>query len=57
MDTTRRYPRTLNEAFPSDASYACSIERGAARVSLIGPLLIASVLLVLLGTVVAVVAS
>ena len=27
METTRRYPRTLNEAFPSDASYACAIER------------------------------
>lgn len=27
MDTTRRYPRTLNEAFPNDASYACAIER------------------------------
>lgn len=27
METTRRYPRTLNEAFPTDASYACAIER------------------------------
>ena len=25
-NTTRRYPRTLHEAFPADASYACAIE-------------------------------
>ena len=25
-DTTRRYPRTLNEAFPGSATYACAIE-------------------------------
>jgi hypothetical protein len=25
--TTRRYPRTLREAFPRDADYACAIER------------------------------
>lgn len=27
MDTTRRYPRTMAEAFPRDPSYASSIER------------------------------
>ena len=26
MDTTRRYPRTLNEAFPRTADYANPIE-------------------------------
>jgi hypothetical protein len=25
-DTTRRHPRTLDEAFPSTASYACPVE-------------------------------
>lgn len=24
---TRRYPRTINEAFPSSAEYSCAIER------------------------------
>lgn len=26
---TRKYPRTLNEAFPRTAEYACTIERPA----------------------------
>ena len=26
MDTTRRYARSMREAFPQDASYACAIE-------------------------------
>lgn len=26
--TTRRYPRTMNEAFPRTTDYACAIERG-----------------------------
>ena len=26
METTRRYSRTLNEAFPGTADYACAIE-------------------------------
>jgi hypothetical protein len=25
--TTRKHPRTLNEAFPGGADYACAIER------------------------------
>lgn len=25
--TTRRYPRTLREAFPGSAEYACAVER------------------------------
>lgn len=25
--TTKRHPRTLNEAFPGTAEYACAIER------------------------------
>ena len=26
MNTTRKYPRTLNEAFPKSAAYACAVE-------------------------------
>jgi hypothetical protein len=26
---TRKYPRTLNEAFPNTADYACAVERPA----------------------------
>jgi len=29
--TTRRYPRTLNEAFPTGTTYAASIERSRRR--------------------------
>lgn len=28
---TRRYPRTLGEAFPNSTHYACSVERPAPR--------------------------
>ena len=28
MDTPRKYPRSLNEAFPRTAEYACSVEVG-----------------------------
>lgn len=31
MDTTRKYPRTLREAFPYEADYACAIERTPRR--------------------------
>lgn len=35
MDTldlnTRRYPRTLDEAFPGGAAYGCALERPAPR--------------------------
>lgn len=30
MDSTRRHPRTLAEAFPKSPEYACAIERPAA---------------------------
>lgn len=29
--TTRRYARTLHEAFPADARHACAIERSPRR--------------------------
>lgn len=32
METTRRYPRTLNEAFPNGPEYANAIEHCDARV-------------------------
>lgn len=31
MNTTRRFPRTLHEAFPADARHACAIERSRSR--------------------------
>ena len=45
--TTRRYPRTMAEAFPRDAGYACAIEhhrivRGT------GPLVVLALLAALL---------
>ncbi len=33
MNTTRKYPRTLDEAFPGDARYAFAVERVANRAS------------------------
>lgn len=31
MESQRRYPRTLDEAFPHGPRYGCAIERPAAR--------------------------
>ena len=31
MNTTRSYPRTMNEAFKNTAEYGCAIERPATR--------------------------
>ena len=31
MNTTRRYPRTLQEAFPHDSRHAYAVERVASR--------------------------
>lgn len=45
--TTRRYPRTMAEAFPHDAGYACAIEHHRV-VRPTGPLLALAVLALLL---------
>lgn len=45
--TTRRYPRTLHEAFPRDAAYASAIEHHRV-VRPTGPLLALAVLALLL---------
>lgn len=45
--TTRRYPRTLGEAFPRDAGYACAVEHHRVIRSG-GPLLALAVLAALL---------
>lgn len=34
MNTTRRYPRTMREAFPKDTDYACAIEGPEKRYAL-----------------------
>lgn len=39
--TTRRYPRTLVEAFPADARHAYAIERGSRRFDGVGNVLLA----------------
>lgn len=31
MDTTRRYPRTIQEAFPRSVERACAVERVSRR--------------------------
>lgn len=33
MNTTRKFPRTLNEAFPHGANYACSIEHSRGHIT------------------------
>lgn len=45
--TTRRYPRTLGEAFPRDAGYACAIEHHRVMRP-IGPVLVLAVLAIAL---------
>ena len=42
--TTRRYPRTLAEAFPADARHAYAIERGSRRIDSVGSVLLACAL-------------
>jgi len=50
--TTRRWPRTLNEAFPHGAEYASSIERPAPRLTWrVGVALVLAVALVMLAAV------
>lgn len=41
MNTTRKYARTLNEAFPHDATYASAVERCDARVNAFSKLIAA----------------
>lgn len=52
--TTRRYPRTLAEAFPADYTYACSVERSRVRVSVISSLFMWAIALVVVGAAIAV---
>jgi hypothetical protein len=40
-DTTRRYPRTLQEAFPADREWAYAIERHSRRMEAVGSVLLA----------------
>lgn len=41
MNTTRKYPRTLQEAFPHDAKWAYAIEKVDTRVEAFGGVLLA----------------
>ena len=41
-DTTRRYPRTLQEAFPADRQWAYAVERTSRRMDAVGSVLLAS---------------
>lgn len=40
-DTTRRFPRTLQEAFPTDRQWAYAIERYSRRTEQVGSALLA----------------
>lgn len=40
-DTTRRFPRTLQEAFPTDRQWAYAIERYSNRYEQVGSVLLA----------------
>ena len=40
--TVRRFPRTMQEAFPADARHAYAIERGSRRMDSVGSVLLAS---------------
>lgn len=41
MNTTRKYPRTMQEAFPRDAQWAYAIEKCDSRVEAFGSVLLA----------------
>jgi len=43
-DTTRRFPRTLQEAFPADRQWAYSLERTSRRMDAVGSVLLASLI-------------
>jgi len=43
-DTTRRYPRTLQEAFPADRQWAYAVERTSRRMDAVGSVLLASLI-------------
>ncbi len=40
-DTTRRFPRSLQEAFPQDRQWAYAIERSSRRMESVGSVLLA----------------
>ena len=40
-NTTRRYPRSLQEAFPADRQWAYAIERHSRRMDAVGSVLLA----------------
>ena len=40
-DTTRRFPRTLQQAFPHDREWAYAIERSSRRFDAVGNVLLA----------------
>lgn len=41
-DTTRRYPRTMQEAFPRDAQWAYAVERTDTRVEALAGVVLAA---------------
>jgi len=43
-DTTRRYPRTLQEAFPADRQWAYAVKRTSRRMDAVGGVLLASLI-------------
>jgi len=43
-DTTRKFPRTLNEAFPQDRQWAYAVERTSRRMDAVGSVLLASLI-------------
>jgi hypothetical protein len=45
---TRKYPRTMNEAFPKTAEYACSIDRPGRYVLRTWPRILGAACLVLI---------
>jgi hypothetical protein len=42
--TTRKFPRTLNEAFPVDRQWAYAVERTSRRMDAVGSVLLAMVI-------------
>ena len=42
--TTRKFPRTLNEAFPADRQWAYAVERTSRRMDAVGSVLLAMVI-------------
>ena len=42
--TTRKFPRTLQEAFPGDRQWAYAVERTSRRMDAVGSVLLASLI-------------